>query len=145
MDTIHHKFPRKKRGCPGQLHRQISSPGKRVAVRVAFIVAGSGQEKAVCRCAGPPWSNLRSFHCRKPQRSEHGGQIFVVQVEGSLFSYQHNSKMRVAHKVSQILKPLWTNLKWTWCWSFKKLFSFFYLFLQLPSLTILFKIELNRH
>lgn len=52
MDTIYHKFPRKKRGRPGQLHRQISSPGKRVAVRVTFIVTGSGQEKAVRRCAG---------------------------------------------------------------------------------------------
>ena len=124
MDKVYHQFHRKKRGRPGQLHRQISSPGKRVAVRVAFIVTGSGQEKPVCRCARTPWSNLRSFHCRKPQRSEHGGQIFVVQVEGSLFSYQHNAKMRVAHKVSQMLKPHWTSLPWTWWWWFKIKSSF---------------------
>lgn len=128
MDTIYHKLHRKKRGRPGQLHWQISSPGKRVAVRVAFKVTGRGQEKAVCRRPRAPWSNLRSFHCRKPQRGEHGGQVFVVQVEGSLFSYQHNSKMRFAHKVRQILKPLWTNLTGTWCWCFKTIFSFFYPF-----------------
>ena len=54
MDKVYHKFHRKKRGRPGQLHRQISSPGKRIAVRVAFIVTGSGQEKSVCRCARAP-------------------------------------------------------------------------------------------
>ena len=54
MDKVYHKLHRKKRGRPGQLHRQISSPGKRVAVRVAFIVTGSGQEKPVCRCARAP-------------------------------------------------------------------------------------------
>ena len=50
--------------------------------------------------SGATRGDLRPFNCRKSQRDEHGGQVFIVQVEGSLFSQQHYSSLRPANEVT---------------------------------------------
>ena len=101
MDKVHHKLPRENSWSVEHLSWCLKyEPGWMNTVRVTCNITASLSERTICSPSVATRGDLRPFKCRKSQRDEHGGQVFIVQVEGSLFSQQHYSSLRPANEVT---------------------------------------------